>query len=122
MGPRSSTRLSMSYEETDPWIQGDVEQGREEGVPLADVGLPPRSGELDTRGAAGVRGPVPEDPEAEGAIPGPGPLQGELRHGHRSHHGGAMVEATPPRDRRLGTGPRGVLRDQPPKDDRMRLL
>src|SRR5512135_2030923 len=96
MWPRSSTRSSIPFEKNDAGIQGEVEQGRAEGVSLADVGLPPRSGELDTRGTTGVGGPVREGPEAEGAVPGPSPLPGDLRHGPRPHHGGAMVEATPP--------------------------
>src|SRR3954447_3143458 len=58
MWPRSSTRWSMRGEKTDASVQGEVEPGRAEGVPFADVGLPPRSGELDDRGAASVGGPV----------------------------------------------------------------
>src|SRR3954466_9129027 len=107
----------MPWEKTHSSIQGDVEQGGAEGVSLADVGLPPRPGGLDGRGAAGVGGAVRDDPEAEGAVPGPPPLQGDLRYGPRPRHGGAMVEATSSRDRSLGSGPRRVLRDLRPVED-----
>src|SRR3954454_25310894 len=117
MWPRSSTRSSTRCEKTDPRVQGEVEQGRAEGISLADVGLPPRSGELDPRGAAGVGGAVREGPEAEGSVPRPPPLQGGLRHGPRSQHSGTLVEATPARDQGLGAGPRRVLHDLRPVED-----
>src|SRR3954452_7547200 len=109
MWPRSSTRWSMRGEKTDPGAQGEVEPGRAEGVPLADVGLPPRSGGLDARGAAGVGGPVRDDPEAEGVVPGPPPLQGDRRHRPRPDHSRAVVEATPPRGRTAWAGPQPIL-------------
>src|SRR5262245_13345831 len=111
MWPRSSTKSSMPCEKTDPRVQGEARQGRAEGVPVADVGLPPRSGELDTRGAAGAGECVRADPEAEGVVPGSAAVQGDLRYSPRPDHGGALVEGTPPRGRTVGAGPRRVLRD-----------
>src|SRR5918997_5081700 len=117
MSPSGSTRWSMRSEKTDSGAQGEVEPGRAEGVPLADVGLPPGSGELDGRGAAGVGGPVRDDPEAEGVVPGASPLQGDLRHRPRPDHSRTVVEATPPGHRRAAAGPQPVLRDLRPLAD-----
>src|SRR5262245_7179551 len=111
MWPRRSTKSSMPCEKTDPRVQGEARQGRAEGVPVADVGLPPRSGELDTRGEAGAGECVRADPEAEGVVPGSSAVQGNLRYSPRPDHGGALVEGTPPRGRTVGAGPRRVLRD-----------
>src|SRR3954463_10267969 len=111
MWPRSSTKSSIPCEKTYPRVQGEARQGRAEGVPLADVGLPPRSGGLDPRGEAVAGGRVRADPDLEGVVPGSSAVQGDLRHSPRPDHGGALVEGTPPRGRTVGAGPRRVLRD-----------
>jgi transposase len=79
-----------------PRRQGETDQGRAQDVSHADVGVPPRSEELDGQGAARVGGSVREDPEAEGVVPRPSPVQGDLRHGAQPHHRRALVAGSPP--------------------------
>jgi transposase len=59
-------------------VQGEAVEGGAEGVPVADVGVPPRPGRLDGGAETEAGGIVPPAAPTAGAVPDPRALQGEL--------------------------------------------
>jgi transposase len=59
-------------------VQGEAVAGGAEGVPVADVGVPPGPGRLDGRAEAEAGGVVRPATAAAGAVPDPRALQGDL--------------------------------------------
>jgi transposase len=61
-----------------PGVQGELVEGGAEGVPVADVGVPPGPAGADGRTAAEVGGAVRAAAPAAGAVPVPGAVQRDL--------------------------------------------
>jgi transposase len=59
-------------------VQGETVEGPAQGVPVADVGVPPGPGGVDGRAAAAAGAVVRPAPPAAGAVPVPGAFPGDL--------------------------------------------
>ena len=61
-----------------PGVQGHPDEGRAEGVPIPDVGVPPEPGRPDRGGAGGTRQAVRPVAPAPDAVRHPGPVPADL--------------------------------------------
>jgi transposase len=79
-----------------PGVQGQAVEGPAEGVPVADVGVPPQPPGPDRGGAGQARGVVSPAAAAAGAARAAGAVPADLRHGGRPEEGATGIAGAVP--------------------------